>query len=73
MKVGNKVKEARMITCPECKETIDKVGVTSQCWQYATLEGNTISMYGSIEEIEKTLSVWCPKCTKDITKSIKTE
>ena len=62
--------------CPKCKKKIDRVVVTSKCWQYGDLveaKDSTLTTprflieeYGSIEEIYETISITCPECDGDI-------
>lgn len=56
--------------CPECKNEIEHVNVISKCWQKATLEGNKMIDYGSVEDVLETLAVECPECSADITPSV---
>lgn len=56
--------------CPNCKKEIEKVRIYSECWQYGTLEKNTVSDYGSIEDILETVAIECPECNADIINSI---
>ena len=57
--------------CPECEKEIDEVYVISRCWQKGSLTENRIYEYGSIEEILGTITIECPKCSKNIKSHIK--
>ena len=49
--------------CPNCNKQIDRVIVSSQCWQWGYLCPDTdeIERYGDLQEILDTGPV-CPKC-----------
>jgi len=59
--------------CPKCKTDIDKVKVTSKCWQWGYLEPEDsldpkkIKEYGSVEDILDTLKIECPNCGANLT------
>jgi len=59
--------------CPNCKKGIDKVIVTSKCWQYGYLEQSPtnklkyrIADYSSVEEIYETISITCPEYDMEV-------
>jgi len=58
--------------CPICGEQLYHIIIVSECWQkaYIDKDGKIID-YGSVEEITKTLSIECPKCSREITEHIK--
>ena len=56
--------------CPKCKENIEYVNVISRCRQEGELKDNRIVDYGSVEEIEETLSIECPLCQEDLSDMI---
>jgi len=56
--------------CPTCKKELDSVVVVSECWQLATLDGNKIVDYGSVEEIGPLIKIECQECGKDLTKVV---
>jgi len=56
--------------CPNCDKELEEVHVYSQCWQKATLKGNKIVDYGSVEDILDTDTIECPECGENITKLV---
>lgn len=52
--------------CKHCGKEIDTVVAVSTCYQYATLDGNTIADYGPVEWIEDLQEVECPECSGDL-------
>ena len=62
---GNSWKESEVFKCPSCDKELDNVRVYSECWQNATLKGNSIEDYGSVEELTETIAIECPHCGYD--------
>lgn len=57
--------------CPKCEKEIEEVNVISSCWQKATLRGNKIDEYGSVEDILDTIKIECPECLENISKFVR--
>jgi len=52
--------------CPKCKKEINKVGIITQQWQQGKLKGNKIIYYGTMEYIDDSMVIECPKCFENI-------
>ena len=58
--------------CPKCKKEIRNADVISKCWQKASVDKTgQLYNYGSVENINETISVNCSNCDADITTLVK--
>jgi len=58
--------------CPECNTELDRVIITSECWQHADIdETGNVTDYSEIKAIGDTQAITCPKCDHELSDLIK--